>query len=181
MTRVPGVREPVVLYRAEMIIGLRVLVLVLAAIAAAIPIALLIGILVAAREARTPALALLAWSGAGLILVLLAGGAVLLIRGVRSTFTVTTAGIEVRGLVSTVRIPWSDVAVIHVDPRHFHRGQALVIRRDGTQVGSSVTAARYAMRRGESTFDHGPELLHPAIPVRAAIDAHQRYLRGEFG
>lgn len=182
MTHVPAdAEEPVVLYRAAVIPGIRVLILVLATVAAVVPAGMLVILVAAALDTSRPHVALFAWSGAAITLLLLTGFGIMVIRGARSAFIVTTAGITIRRLVRTVRIPWSDVGVIQVDPRHMHRGEAVVVRRDGTRVGSPVTAARYAMRRGESTFDHGPELLHPAIPVRAAIDAHQRYLRGEFG
>lgn len=49
------------------------------------------------------------------------------------------------------------------------------------QVLCTITEARSAMRRGERTSDHGPGLRGAARPTRAAIDAHRRWLRGEFG
>lgn len=99
----------------------------------------------------------------------------------RPRFVVSTDGILVRGLVRTHRVTWPDVARVEVDQGTLMRGQTVVVTRSGTRVGSSITAASFALRRGESTYDHGPDLRHPAIPARAAIDAHQRYLHGEFG
>lgn len=98
----------------------------------------------------------------------------------RLSFTVTTIGIDIRGYFHTYRIPWSDVAVIEVDRSYWHQGQTVVVTRSGQRIGSVITETRTAMRRGESRFDHGPDLMQPAKPTRAAIDAHQRYLRGDF-
>lgn len=173
--------NPAVLYRAAVLPGIRVLILVLAALAAFAPALIMYVLIAAALDAQSGDAKPIAVIGAFVILALLIGVLIVIVRGAWSAFIVTTAGITVRGIARTVHVPWSDIAVIQVDPRHMHRGEAVVVRRDGTRIGSGVTAARYAIRRGESTFDHGPQLLHPARPVRAAIDAHQRYLRGEFG
>ena len=101
--------------------------------------------------------------------------------GQRMRFTVTTQGIVVRTMLRTRRFPWEQIARIEVDPGITHQGQTLVVLHDGRRVGAPITEARSAMRRGESTRDHGPRLTEPARPTRAAIDAHRRWLRGEFG
>lgn len=101
--------------------------------------------------------------------------------GQRMRFTVTTQGIVVRTMLRTRRFPWEQIARIEVDPGMAHQGQTLVVLHDGRRVGAPITEARSAMRRGESTRDHGPRLTEPARPTRAAIDAHRRWLRGEFG
>lgn len=172
--------EPVLLYRAAVVPGIRVLILVLAGLASMVPAAALCLAVAVAMSARDTTEILVAVGGAVVIASLLIGALVVIVRGAWSAFIVTTAGITVRGLVRTVRIPWTEVAVIQWERDLMRRGQAVVVTRSGQRIGSAVTSARFAMRRGESAFDHGPQLLHPAIPVRAAIDAHQRYLRGEF-
>ena len=171
---------PTVLYRASVLPWLRVLVLSLAGTFSAGPAVMVWAVTAAAMDASRPSSRIIGLCAAALILALLASFLFVIIRGALSAFVVSTSGVTVRGIFRTVHVPWHDVAVVQVDPRHTHRGQALVVRHDGTRVGAPVTAARYAMRRGESTFDHGPQLLDAAIPVRAAIDAHRRYLRGQF-
>lgn len=91
-------------------------------------------------------------------------------------FTVTTEGVIVRNLLRWSRIPWDAVAVVEVDRSVLGRGATVIVRRDGTRVRSELTAARSAIRRGESTFDHGPDLMQPARPTRAAMQAHQEFL-----
>ena len=156
---------------------MRTLFLVLVAICALIPAGITGLIIAAVVNTDTPIRMVAATAGAVVIYV---GLFLLAFRSITPAFTVTTAGIDVRSMTRTVRIPWHDIAVVQLDSSFYLRGQAIVVRRDGTRIGSPVTAARYAIRRGESPYDHGPELLHPAIPVRVAIDAHQRYLRGEL-
>ena len=171
---------PTVLYRAAVLPGLRVLILSLVWTFSVGPAVVVWVVVASAMDASRPSLRIIGLCAAALILALLASVLFVIVRGTSSAFAVSTSGVTVRGIFRTVHVPWHDVAVVRVDTRHMHRGQVLVVRHDGTRVGSPVTAARYAMRRGESTFDHGPQLLDVAIPVRAAIDAHQRYLRGEF-
>lgn len=101
--------------------------------------------------------------------------------GLWISFTVTTEGIVLRGFLRTRRIPWREIDRIEVDHGWVHRGQTVVVLHDGRRLGSPLTEARAAMRRGERTSDHGADLKHPARPALAAIDAHRRWLRGEFG
>jgi hypothetical protein len=171
---------PTVLYRAAVLPWLRVLVLSLVWTFSLGPAVMVWVVAASAMDASRPSSRIIGLCAAALILALLAGVLFVVVRGTSAAFVVSTSGITVRGIFRTVHVPWHEVTVVQVDPRYTHRGQALVVRRDGTRVGSPVTAARYAMRRGESTFDHGPQLLDAAFPVRAAIDAHRRYLRGEF-
>ena len=104
----------------------------------------------------------------------------LALLGQRPRFIVSTAGVEIRTPLRTRRIPWADVAIIEVDRGWTHQGQTVVVLHDGRRIGAPITEARSAMRRGERTADHGPGLRDPAIPTRAAIDAHRRWLRGEL-
>ncbi|MBB5831158.1 PH domain-containing protein [Brachybacterium aquaticum] len=106
--------------------------------------------------------------------------AVLIGLGQRMRFTVTTAGVLIRTMFRTRRIPWEQIARIEVDTGWVHQGQTVAVLHDGRRIRAPITEARSAMRRGESTWDHGPDLTAPARPTRAAIDAHRRWLRGEF-
>lgn len=101
---------------------------------------------------------------------------VLLALAQRLRFTVTTAGVVIRTLLRTRRIPWEQIARIEVDTGWVHRGQTLVVLQDGRRIGAPITQARAAMRRGEDSRDHGPDLTSAARPTRAAIDAHRRAL-----
>ena len=121
----------------------------------------------------------------GLVAIVLAApcvilGLVLALLGQRPRFAVTTAGVEIRTLLRSRRIPWADVAIIEVDRGWVHQGQTVVVLHDGRRIGAPITEARSAMRRGESVFDHGSDLMQPARPTRAAIDAHRRWLRGDL-
>lgn len=117
---------------------------------------------------------------AGLLVALLGAVLVIVALGNRHRFVVGTTGLLIRGSVTTHRIPWGDVRRIEVDQGFLHRGETVVLRHDGSRVRSAVTGARYAIRRGESTSDHGPSLRGPARPTRAAIHAHRRYLGGRL-
>lgn len=55
---------------------------------------------------------------------------------------------------------------------------AMIATTDGRRVTSALTGSRFALHRGESTHDHGSDLLQPARPARAAIEAHRRWLHG---
>lgn len=107
--------------------------------------------------------------------LLLGTGVALLLR---PAFIVTTEGITVRGYVRTRRMDWASIAHVEVDRSFFDRGATVVVLRDGRRVRCALTGSRFALHRGESMFDHGSDLLQPARPTRAAIDAHRRWLRG---
>ncbi|MFC0673348.1 hypothetical protein [Brachybacterium hainanense] len=57
---------------------------------------------------------------------------------------------------------------------------ALLVPERPHVLRPAITTARFALSRGESTSDHGPDLLQPARPARAAIDVHRRWLRGDL-
>ncbi|UYG16052.1 PH domain-containing protein [Brachybacterium huguangmaarense] len=172
-TSVGAAPPEVVLYRARTAPWLRLagaaLILVLVVLAAAWNASLL-----ARGDGPT------SWSVLGSLLVI-GLPAVLVVLGLRPAFSVTTRGITVTGQLGGRRIPWSDVQLVRISGRPQDRGGAEVVLHDGTVVRSPITAARFALRRGESPDDHGPDIRSPARPVRAAVDAHRRYLRGEFG
>jgi hypothetical protein len=104
----------------------------------------------------------------------------LVLLGQRPRFTVSTAGIEIRTPLRTRHLPWAEIAIVEVDHGWVHQGQTVVVLRDGRRIGAPITEARSAIRRGERTSDHGPGFREPAIPTRAAVDAHRRWLRGEL-
>ncbi|SDS68049.1 hypothetical protein SAMN04489812_2659 [Microlunatus soli] len=107
---------------------------------------------------------------------LIAGPAVILLTGLRQSFTVTDQRLIITGAFRTRRIGWQQVRSIEVDRRLLSRGATVVVLTDGCTVHSPITAARVAIRRGEQTVDHGPDLLHPARPTQAARAAHRRHL-----
>ncbi|WP_129658125.1 PH domain-containing protein [Rothia halotolerans] len=161
-----------VLYRAAIAGWMRLLALGAVMLLAALALAWNVGLFL--RGAGPTA-----WSILGTLLFIAVPSTPILL-GVRQSFTVTTLGITVVGQLRTRRIPWAEVRVVRISQRLMDRGAADVVLRDGTTVRSPITAARSAIRRGESTFDHGADLKSPARPARAAIEAHRRYLRGEF-
>lgn len=114
---------------------------------------------------------------AGTMVILL----VIIWRGSTQAFVVSARGVSVRGWFRTVMIPWSEVAAVEVDRRFLSPGQTVVVTRSGRRVGSPITGARSAFRRGESAADHGPDLLQPALPTRAVLEAWERHRRGDFG
>ena len=171
MTPLPA--PPTVLYTARPALWVR---LVLLAVGVAVAGMIGSGVITLLRSEGGP-------SPLGLVAIMLAApGAivvlVLALLGQRPRFAVTTAGVEIRTLLRTRRIPWADVAIIEVDRGWVHQGQTVVVLHDGRRIGAPITEARSAMRRGESVFDHGSDLMQPARPTRAAIDAHRWWLRG---
>lgn len=168
MSRSPAPHRPQVLYTASLAWWMR-----LVTIAVAAAVVLMIGIpIVAGLLAGADGMGLAAL----LALPALLAVVVVTVLGNLQRFTVTTEGVHVRGWLRGVRIPWGEVAVVEVDRSVLGRGATVVVTHDGRRVRSELTAARSAVRRGESTSDHGPDLLQPARPTRAAIQAHREYL-----
>lgn len=96
-------------------------------------------------------------------------------------FTVTTRGVEIRTLWRRHRIAWRDVSIVDIARSVFRRGATVIRLHDGRSIRSDLTAARYSLLPGESPYDHGPRGLDPARPTRAAIAAHQQWLRESAG
>lgn len=162
--------EPRLVYRAGPSILYKLLI---GAVLAILAVSLLGGALLALLVPQRPHLLLAA---VALMMLIVLGGAVGLL--LRPAFRVTTAGMEVRGYLSTHRLDWAEVAVIEIDRSLMNRGAVVIVARDGRRVTSALTGSRFALYRGESTFDHGADLLQPARPARAAIDTHRRWLHG---
>lgn len=161
-----------VLYHAPTVNVARIVVLVLLGI----PILLVLGVslLLLVGHSRNPALLLVTTP-----LSLLAIAAAVVVTRLR--FTVSTSGLTIVNFFVTHRLAWHEVQVIRTSPDFFPRGATIVHTRDGRSLTALVTTANYAMWRGESYWDHGEDLRSGGRPVHAAIDAHRRYLAGEFG
>ncbi|WP_394214195.1 PH domain-containing protein [Brachybacterium vulturis] len=162
--------EPRLVYRAGPSIPFKVLI---GAVLAILAISLLGGMLLALLVPERPHLLLAA---AALVMLVVLGGAIGLL--LHPAFSVTTRGMEVRGYLRTRRLDWPEVALVEIDRSLMNRGAVVIVTRDGRRVTIALTGSRFALYRGESTFDHGPDLLQPARPARAAIDTHRRWLHG---
>lgn len=149
--------------------------LLVAALLTILTITLLGGALLAALVPRRPQVVLVA-----VCLLLLVGLGSTLALLLRPAFLVTSDGVVVRGYLRTHRLAWSDIALVEVDRALMNRGATVVVTRDGRRVTSALTGSRFALYRGESAHDHGPDLLQPARPTRAAIDMHRRWLHGHL-
>lgn len=166
---------PVVLFRTperpwSLIVAIALAVLVL------LPLAILVAVLGATSG-----------STAGIVLGLVAGLLILLVScmfviTMRQRFTVTTAGIEVASYLATRRVPWSQIRLVRVGPATFLAPRATeIVLTDGSTVRPPATSMNFALWRGEMTTAHGADGTSPTRCTLAAIDAHRRYLAGEFG
>ncbi|MEO2096985.1 MAG: PH domain-containing protein [Brachybacterium sp.] len=166
---------PVVLFRAperpwSLIVAIALTVLVL------LPLAILVAVLGATSG-----------STAGIVLGLVAGLVILLVGcmfviTMRQRFTVTTAGIEVASYLGTRRLPWSQIRLVRVGPASFRAPRATeIVLADGSTVRPPATSMNFAVWRGEMPTAHGADGTSPTRCTLAAIDAHRRYLAGEFG
>lgn len=166
---------PAVLFRAPARPWAFALALVLAVVLL-IPLAVLLGVLGTASGSGTGTVLGI---GAGLV-VLLVGG--LMVVSARQRFTVTAAGIEVVSYLSTRRLRWSDIRLIRVGPASPLSPRATkIVLSDGSSVRPFATSMNYALWRGETPYAHGVDGTAPTRCTLAAIDAHRRYLAGEFG
>ncbi|WP_088818888.1 PH domain-containing protein [Kytococcus aerolatus] len=95
-------------------------------------------------------------------------------RATGQRFTVTSQGLEMRGILRTVRLAWAEVHRIEADRRFWAHGGVLVHATNGRRHRPAITRSRYAVHRGESVR----EAFEPAgpRPLRAAVAAHQQYL-----
>ena len=161
-----------VLYHAPQVNVARIAMLVIVGI----PILLVLGLglLLLVGHSRSPALLLLTTPLSALVVV-----AVLILTRLR--FTVSTSGLTIVNFLVTHRLAWREVQVIRTSPDFVLRGATTVHTWDGRSLTPLVTTANYAMWRGESYWDHGRDLRSGGRPAHAAIDAHRRYLAGEFG
>jgi hypothetical protein len=97
-----------------------------------------------------------------------------------NSFVITTEGIRIRDWGIARTYPWARIARVEWDRGSYLSGATMLLLDDGHRVRSAMTAARYALHRGESPADYGEDGKGLSTATRAAIDAHVRYLRGEF-
>jgi hypothetical protein len=102
-------------------------------------------------------------------------------RSASMALTVTTDGIEVRGLLRTRWIPWQEVAVIESSTHWYWRRATCIVTTGGERIIAIVTSYQYLLLRGDPYDDQARDPRIPQLPTRIAIDAHRRCLRGEFG
>lgn len=101
-------------------------------------------------------------------------------RTARMAMNVTTAGIELRGMLRDHWIPWHEVAFVEQSRHWYWRRATSIVTTSGRPVVALVTSYQYLFFRGEPYDSVSRDPRIPLIPTRVAIDAHQRYLRGEF-
>ena len=168
-------RSPDVLFRAPS----RPWSLVVAVVVSVIAL-LPLTVLVAAQGATSGSTGMIVLGlGAALIMLLVT---CLFIISMRQRFTVTTAGIEVASYLSTRRLPWSQIRLVRVGPATLLAPRATeIVLADGSTVRPIATSMNFALWRGEMPLAHGPDGTSPTRCTIAAIDAHRRYLAGEFG
>lgn len=160
-----------ILYRAPLVNVGRILALVIVSVPALILLG--IGVLLLVGDSRNPLLLIVSIPP---VLVVCA----LIVIATRLRFTVSTSGLTIVNYLVTHRFAWDEVQLIRTAQDFFLRGATTVITRDGRAVTAMVTSSNYALWRGESPWDHGSDLRAGGRPAQAAIDAHQRHLRGEF-
>lgn len=161
-----------VLYRAEPAVWAWIVYIAVPLLLVMAPLGLFVLLLVQGAEAVALIVAglLLALS----VLVVLAIG----LYALRRSFTVTTDGLEIRSFLVTRRIPWSDVSVIEQEEGYLWEGAVRVRLRDGRSHVGPLTDIRTGIMRRRPQLRPGPDGLYD--PARAAIDAHRRFLAGEF-
>lgn len=142
-------------------------------------IALLATLLLAVAESLGAILLVI--TAAALALAL--AGALLLSmwRSIRLAMVITTDGIAVRGHVRDHWIPWAEVAVIETSDHWYWVRATRIVTTSGRRVDPAVTAYQFLWARGESYDAVTRDPRIPQLSTRIAIDAHRRYLRGEFG
>ena len=167
--------EPAVLFRAPrrpwaLLVAIVLFVLVIAPMSIAL-------VLIGVRTADPLPLAILV--GAALLVLLI--GALMVLSG-RQSFIVTTTGIIVASYLTTRRGPWHDVQLVRVGPATLRAPRATeLLLRDGSTVRPFATSMNFAIWRGETPLAHGADGTAPTRCTLAAIDAHRRFLAGEFG
>ncbi|MGI6878745.1 PH domain-containing protein [Microbacterium sp. gxy059] len=144
-----------------------------------VPVAgMLVALGIGLMRANGIAIASVAFGCAALLVV----GGLLFVIAYRQRFSVTTAGIEVVSFLRTRRIPWAAIRVIGIGPPTLRAPRATeIVLWDGSVVRPGATSMNFALLRGETPLAHGADGRSPTAATLAAIDAHQRYLRGEFG
>lgn len=124
----------------------------------------------------------------GVVLVGAALGGALIALTWRSTsmaMVVTTTGIEVRGYWIRRWVPWEEIARIESSTHWYWRRATCILTHhsltaNGERIIAAVTAYQYIFWRNEPYDAQARDPREHLVPTRVAIDAHRRYLRGEF-
>ena len=113
-----------------------------------------------------------------LIVVLLAIAMVLI--GTRLQFIVDDEGLTLLHYLRSHRIPWGEIAMIEQSTAYRTSGAVVVVLREplGRRITALATTDRMAVYRGENIFSWGTPAAEQRPPIRAAIDAHRRWLAG---
>lgn len=98
----------------------------------------------------------------------------------RPRFVVSTHGLMVVNVLRSFHVWWSEVETIDVEQSYLWRGATVIRCKDSRRIVARVTAAWFAVRRGESTGHHGQDLREPARPTLVAQQVHARFLSGEL-
>lgn len=170
-----------VLYTAQYVLWLRIC----QAVALCLAAVLLLGTLaLVAVLAFAVAESVLEYAAAGLVLMVGAAFLVLLlasgVRSLRMQMTVTTRGIEVHGYLRDHRIPWEQVVRVETSGHWYWRRATCIVTADGARIVPIITAYQNLIFRGEPYDATARDPRIPQLPTRIAIDAHRRFLRGEF-
>lgn len=113
-------------------------------------------------------------------IAVLASVGTLMWRGTNLAMNVTTAGIEVHGYLRTQWLPWEQVQVIESSAHWYWRHATCIVTTSGERVLPIVTSYQFLYFRGDPHDAVSRDPRVPQLPTRVAIDAHQRWLRGEF-
>jgi hypothetical protein len=154
---------------------LQLVALVIGAVIMLLTLALFAALLIAVAESAA------AYVAVALILVACLAPVGLLAlcvrRGMRLAMRVSTGGIEVRGYL---RDHWEQVARVETSDHWYWRRATRIVTTDGRRVDAVVTSYQFLVFRGEAYDDTARDPRIPQLPTRIAIDAHRRFLRGEF-
>lgn len=170
-----------VLYTARSLRPLRILQFIGLALAVLILLGVFTGLLVVLLVAITSiGWRIVAIAVTLVVLAVLLAFLALSWRSFRISMTVTTDGIMVCNILRDRWIPWERVQIIETGT-HLNWSRATsIVTTDGERIEARITAWRSLYFRGEFHDAAARDPRIPQLPTRCAIDAHRRYLRGEF-
>jgi hypothetical protein len=170
-----------VLYTAQASEAFRILQLTALAVASMILLATAGMLLLVALAPDLEPLGRAALVVLAILLVLSAAPLLVLnFRAQRMAMRVRTRGIEVRGYLRDRWLPWEQIALIETGDHWYWRRATRIVMVDGERITPVVTSYQFLLLRGEPYDDAARDARVPQVPTRAAIDLHQRWLRGEL-
>lgn len=95
-------------------------------------------------------------------------------RILRMRLTVTSSGLEMRGILRDHTIAWADVHHVTVSSNPWAVGAVKVVLKDGTAASSYISSHLNALYRGEAIVWNTNV---PTPGYMAAVDAHREYLQ----